>query len=103
MRALVRRNEAAPLASYIEEILAAEGFLGCETVDVTRRPLTRDLLEGQELVIAAHMPLASAEAEALEDYVRNGGGALPPPPPPAGGPLFGPGGAHPRLQRRRPF
>ena len=59
MRVLVRRNEAAPLASYIEEILAAEGFLDCETVDVTRRPLTRDLLEGQELVIAAHMPLAS--------------------------------------------
>lgn len=73
MRFFFRRSVANPFSAYIKEILAVEGFLAYDTVDVTARPLTPDLLEGQELVIVAHMPLTAAEQAALADYVQAGG------------------------------
>lgn len=89
MRLFIRHHAATPFAAYIEEILAVEGFLGCETVDVTARPLTPDLLEGPELVIVAHMPLAAAEQEALADYVQAGGRLIALRPPVEMASLFG--------------
>lgn len=89
MRLILRRCEGRPFAGYIEEILAVEGFLACERVDVTGRPLTPDLLEGQDFVLVASMPLESAEQEALADYVRAGGRLIALRPPPTMAPLFG--------------
>jgi hypothetical protein len=89
MRVLVRRSPEAPLSGYIEEILAVEGFLGCDTVDLTGRELTRDLLEGQDLVIVAHMPLETTEQEALSGYVRGGGRLIALRPPVEMASLFG--------------
>lgn len=76
MRLFIRRTPEAPFAGYITEILAIEGILGCETVDLTASPLTPELLDGQALVLVAHMPLPPAEQEALAEYVRGGGRLL---------------------------
>lgn len=89
MRQFLRRNGDAPFAGYIEEILAVEGFLGIESVDVTGRLLTSDLLEGQEMVLVASMPLEGAEQEALADYVRAGGRLIALRPPTEMASLFG--------------
>jgi hypothetical protein len=99
MRLFIRQNPAAPLAGYIQEILAVEGFLRCETLDVTGRRLDQELLDGQELVIVAHMPLDTAEREVLEDYVRHGGRLIALRPPVEMAPLFGLEARNPVLKR----
>jgi hypothetical protein len=99
MRLFIRQNPAAPLAGYIQEILAVEGFLGCETVDVTGQRLDHTLLGGQELVMVAHMPLDAAERAALTDYVRNGGRLIALRPPIEMAPLFGLEARDPVLKR----
>lgn len=73
MRLFVRQHESVPFAGYLEEILAVEGFVGWEKIDVTDRRLTGALLEGADLALLAPMPLKAPEREALADYVRGGG------------------------------
>ena len=50
-------SERPTLQGYLTEILAVEGFLGLDTVDLTNRPLTGGLLEGMDLVLLASMSL----------------------------------------------
>ncbi len=99
MRVFVRRSETAPFAGYLLEILAMEGFLGHETVDLTGRRLTADLLTGQDLVIVAQMALEREEQAALGDYVRDGGRLLALRPPVEMAPLFGLEARGPELKR----
>src|SRR5438034_3040359 len=89
MRLFIRRDGAAPFASYLAEILAVEGFLGCECADVTDRSLKAEMLAGQDLVILAAMPLTRLEQEALADYVRHGGRLIAIRPPLEMASLFG--------------
>src|SRR5262245_3601114 len=89
MRLLIRRDELNPFASYVDEILAVEGFLGCERVDVTGRAITGEVLEGQDLILLARMALESGEQEALAGYVRGGGRLIALRPPAGMAPLFG--------------
>jgi hypothetical protein len=89
MRLFLRRNPTIPFATYIQEILAIEGFLGYDVVDLTDRRLTPDLLEGPKLVMVAHMPLEKGEQKALADYVGAGGGLIALRPPAEMAPLFG--------------
>lgn len=89
IRVITRQSESQPLAGYLAEILAVEGFLGYDRVDLTDRPLAGDLLEGQDLVLLAHMLLDAREQEALAGWVRRGGRLIALRPSPEIAPLFG--------------
>jgi hypothetical protein len=89
IRVITRRTDSNPLAGYLTEIMAIEGFLGHDTVDVTDRALSADLLEGRDLLLLASMPLDAAEQEALAGYVRRGGRLIALRPPVEMAPLFG--------------
>src|ERR1043166_8236019 len=88
-RVCVRQKSAAPFSGYLTEILAVEGFLGYEAVDLTGRLLTADLLDGQELVLLSQMPLDASEQQALDEYVHRGGRLFALRPPTEMAALFG--------------
>jgi hypothetical protein len=99
VRLFIRRHDANPFAGYLAEILAVEGFLGYDVVDLTGRALTGALLEGQDLVLVAQMPFERAEREALEAYARGGGRLLMLDPPVEMAGLFGLAARDPVLKR----
>jgi hypothetical protein len=75
---------------YITEILDAEGILCQDTIDMSKSPLTLNLLNKYDIVILADTsPLKEEALSSLTSYVENGGGLVGLSPDPRLAPVFG--------------
>ena len=82
-------NPENPFAGYISEILAMEGYFCVEEHDLSKAPLTFDVLKDRPLTILSNVSLDEEEIETLKSYVESGGNLIASRPPLELADLFG--------------